>query len=71
MEKDWMIVYSTADKMKALYIKEMLEEANIFVVMFDKMVQPYGEGMLPGDIALYVHFKQAEEAIDFIYNLPE
>jgi len=71
MEKDWMIVYSTDDRIKAMYIKEMLEATNILVVMFDKMVQPYGEGMLPGNIALYVHVEQAEAAIDFIYNLPE
>ncbi|MBK7443247.1 MAG: DUF2007 domain-containing protein [Saprospiraceae bacterium] len=66
-----MMVYSTTDNLKALYIKEMLEEQKIFVVLFDKLIHPYGEGILSGEISLYVHFKQAEEALDFIYNLPE
>lgn len=71
MEKDWILVHSTNDRMKATYIKQMLEEANILVVLFDNKIQAYGEGLLEGDVNLYVHVKQAEEAIEFIYNLPE
>ncbi|MBK8345749.1 MAG: hypothetical protein IPL12_22205 [Bacteroidetes bacterium] len=43
-----MMVYSTTDNLKALYIKEMLEEQKIFVVLFDKLIHPYGEGILSG-----------------------
>lgn len=65
-----MMIYSTTNKMRATYIKGMLEEAKILVVLLNNTIEPYGEGMM-GEILLYVHYQQAEEAIDFIYNLPE
>jgi hypothetical protein len=49
----------------------MLSDKDILVVLFDKTASPYGEGILQNEIQLYVHFKHAEEAIEFIYNLPE
>lgn len=71
MEKDWMMVYSTADKMRAQYVKELLEKNNILVVQFNRMQNPYAEGVLMGDLELFVHWQQAEEALEIIYNLPE
>jgi hypothetical protein len=66
-----MMIYSTTDRMRATFIKEMLSDKDILVVLFDKTASPYGEGILQNEIQLYVHFKHAEEAIEFIYNLPE
>ncbi|MBK7566474.1 MAG: DUF2007 domain-containing protein [Chitinophagales bacterium] len=54
-----------------MYIKEMLEEELILVVLFNKTEGPYAQGILQGEIELYVHYKQAEAALEFIYNLPE
>ena len=71
MEQDWMMVYSTMDKFHAMYIKEILEKELILVVLFNKTEGPYAQGILQGEIELYVHYKQAEAALEFIYNLPE
>ncbi len=71
MEKDWMMVYSTTDKFRAHYLKELLEKNHILVVLFNKTESPYAEGTLQGEFELFVHWQQAEEALDYIYNLPE
>ena len=71
MEQDWMMVYSTMDKFHAMYIKGILEKELILVVLFNKTENPYAQGILSGEYELYVHYKQAEAALEFIYNLPE
>lgn len=70
MEKNWMMVFSTKDKFHAMYLKEMLEEHQLMVVMFNKTEGPYAEGLL-GEFEIFVHENQAEEALELIYNLPE
>lgn len=65
------MVFKTPDKIMAMYIKDMLEKEMILVVLFNKTESPYAQGVLPGEFELYVHYKQAEAAIEFIYNLPE
>lgn len=66
-----MMVYTTPDKLQALYIKDILEKELILVVLFNKTENPYAQGILQGEFELFVHYKQAEAAIEFIYNLPE
>ena len=71
MEKDWMMVYSTIDKFNAMYVKGILEKNNILVILFEKTENPVTDDMQRGVQELYVHWQQAEDALDFIYNLPE
>ncbi|MEZ5012677.1 MAG: DUF2007 domain-containing protein [Chitinophagales bacterium] len=71
MEKDWMMVFTTTDKVRADFVKSVLEDNQILVVLFNKTDNPYTDSSFRGIFELYVHWKQAEEALEHIYNLPE
>lgn len=66
-----MQVYTTYDRIQANYLMSELQEHNIYVVIFEKRAHPYAGDALPVQFELYVHDKQAEEALEIIYNLPE
>lgn len=48
-------------------MKTALENEGIQVVIMDKTSSPYVQ-LVPGEIELYVHTDQAEQAIDIIFR---
>ena len=48
-----------------------LQQHAIYAVLFEKPPMPFGGDVMPVKFELYVHDKQAEEALELIYNLPE
>ncbi len=66
-----MQVYSTYDRMEANYLMSELQQHAIYAVLFEKPPMPFGGDVMPVKFELYVHDKQAEEALELIYNLPE
>lgn len=70
MEKDWMQVFNTADRQRAWVVRAALESEGIKVVMLDKTSSPYTM-VVTGELELYVHVAQAEQALDIIYRVDE
>lgn len=71
MEKDWMLIYTTPDRIQANYLQSELEQHGIYAVVFEKKANIYIADLRPPEFEIYTHFKQAEEALDIIYNITE
>jgi len=57
--------------MRADYLRQSLQQQDIYVVVFEKRFNIYTGEMRVQEYELYAHFKQAEEALDIIYTLIE
>ncbi|MBC8045294.1 MAG: DUF2007 domain-containing protein [Fimbriimonadaceae bacterium] len=64
MEKDWMMIYSTENRVLFSRIRYILEEEQIKYVCFNKKDSFYDIGLLE----IYVHYIEAEKALNIIYN---
>ncbi len=65
------MIYTTNNHQEAMYLKGLLENENIYVVVMSKRTQPYLNNPLTNNFEIYVHYDQAEAALDHIYNMPE
>lgn len=59
MEKDWKLVYSTSQQLRAQTIVSALKAANIEPVLLNKQDSSY----LFGEVEIYVHLAQINEAL--------
>lgn len=64
MEKDWMMVYSTENEIVFSKIKNLLDADDIKYVCMQKKDSVYALG----EIEIYVHYTEAEKALNSIYN---
>ncbi|HNV98545.1 MAG TPA: hypothetical protein PKL06_04185 [Chitinophagales bacterium] len=69
MEKDWMMVFQTPDRIEAYYLLSELQQQEIYAVVFEKKANIYIADIQPPEYQIFTHYKQAEEAIDIIDNL--
>lgn len=65
MEKDWLMLFSTPDEMRASFVKNILEKEGINPVLLNKKASPYGLG----EVEIYVWWQEAEKAIQIIYTI--
>lgn len=63
MEKDWVKIYTTAQQQKADLVLTLLQEHEIEVVKLNKQDSSY---LRFGEVELYVHANQFQEAIEII-----
>ncbi|MFV0366620.1 MAG: DUF2007 domain-containing protein [Mangrovibacterium sp.] len=63
MEKDFVCVYTTPNNFEGELVKGMLIDNDIPCVILKKQDSPY---QLFGNLELYVHQSQAEEAIELL-----
>lgn len=71
MEKDWMMVFQTPDRIQAYYLLSELQQQEIYAVVFEKKANIYIADIQPPEYQIFTHYKQAEEAIEIIDNLTE
>lgn len=57
--------------MQANYLQSELQQHGIYSVIFEKKANIYIAELTQPEFNIYTHYKQAEEAIDIIYNLIE
>jgi len=67
MEKEWIKVYTTTNFFQAELVKHLLEEHNIASVLMNKQDSSYRFGQ----IELYTHEKDKNEALTIINELNE
>lgn len=66
-----MLVYITPDRIQANYLSTELQQHGIYAVVFEKKANIYIADIQPPEFHIFTHYKQAEEALEIIYNLIE
>jgi hypothetical protein len=67
MEPDWKVVFTTESPFEAEVIRGMLKEHHIESVIINQRDSSYG---VFGDVSLYVHKDQVEEATRLLQDSP-
>lgn len=63
MEKDWVKIYTSSQQQKADLVLTLLQEHEIEVVKLNKQDSSY---LRFGEVELYVHARQFQEALEII-----
>lgn len=66
MEKDWIQTYSTDNLIKAKMMEDLLKAQGMTPVLINKSGTPY---TILQQIEIYVHYTEAEKAIEIIDNI--
>lgn len=66
-----MLIYTTPDRILANYLQSELQQHSIYTVVFEKKANMYIADLRPPEFEIYTHFRQAEEALEIIYNITE